>query len=243
MLSLARQKFISELTDIYSDVGEPKTHAVFASRECDSIHSFFIKALPMTSVITNPGAVAGYKTKGIVKGKGLGGLDKRTSGIGLAAAKNILEMDLKNIYSHSDINNPASVQAPKIARAIERYLLAAVVKTNDKTSTTRPAPATSGPVTGVVKGVGGILTDKPGTGYKAAKSKFKQEMTEIYSKIEKEYSAAQKAKEIAQAIHNFAIEGIVKTESPFIAPAAVSSETGKGNYFSGKGQSVKATLS
>lgn len=243
MLALARQKFISDLTNIYSDIQEKKTHSVYANRECDAIHAFYIQALPMTVITTFAGGVSGFTTAGPVQGTGLGGIDKRVPAIGLDAAKSILERDLKNVYSHGDVPHPASVQAQKIVKAIEKYLKSAIVRTKEITASPMPAPASSGPVQGAIKGLGGIKTDTPGIGYKAAKPKFKSTLTQIYSRIKKEYSHAQKANEIAQAIHDFTIQGIIKAEGTFIAGAAVSSESGNGSYFQGTGQSIKATLS
>ena len=243
MLITAKQKFISSLSNIYGDIKEPKTHPDYTSRECDAIHAFIITATPMTIISTLPGGVGGYTTAGPVSGNGIGGIDKKVAGMGLDAAKKILENDLKNAYSHGNTPHPSSIQAVKIATAIEKYMLQAIVRTKDITAGPRPAPASSGPVAGPIKGLGGIKTNKPGIGYKAAKPKFKQTMTSIYSRIEKEYSHAEKAKQIADAIHAFAIEGIVKTDGTFSAGAAVSSESGSGSYFAGTGQSIKATLS
>ena len=243
MLATAKQSFISDLTGIYSDVSDKKTHAAYANRECDAIHKFIIQAIPMTLITTNPGGVSGYTTQGPVSGQSLGGLDKRSPGMGLAAAKSILEIDLKNAYTHSGVNNPARIQATKIAIAIEKYMLQAIVRTKEITPGPLLAPATSGPVTGSIDGFGGVKTDKPGSGYQAAKPKFKQTMAQIYSKVEKEFTHAQKAQEVANAIHAFAIQGIVKSKGNFQAGAAVSPESGSGAYFPGNGQSIQATLS
>ena len=145
MLALARQKFISDLTNIYSDIQEKKTHSVYANRECDAIHAFYIQALPMTVITTFAGGVSGFTTAGPVQGTGLGGIDKRVPAIGLDAAKSILERDLKNVYSHGDVPHPASVQAQKIVKAIEKYLKSAIVRTKEITASPMPAPASSGP--------------------------------------------------------------------------------------------------
>jgi hypothetical protein len=243
MLALAKQKFISDLTSNYSDVSEKKTWSVFANRECDAIHSFIIKAIPMTLISTFSGGVSGYATQGPVQGKAIGGLDKRSPSIGLQAAKKILEQDLLNAYSHHDLNNPSRIQAIKIANAIEKYMLSAVVRTKEITKGPRPAPATSGPVQGPIEGLGGVLTDRPGIGYQAAKPRFKKDMEGIYSKIDKNFPHSQKAREIADAIHKFAVEGIIKTKGTFVAGAAVSPKSGNGGYFPGQGQSITGTLS
>lgn len=242
-LSTARQQFLQQMTGIYADIKEPKTHPDYANRMCDAIHSFIIQAIPQTKISTFPGGVSSYQTVGPVQGKGLGGLDKRAPGMGLSAAKKFLEKDLLNAFSHGNSPHPASVQAQKIGKAIEKYMLSAIVQTKDITQGPRPAPASSGPVQGPIKGLGGVLTDKPGMGYNAAKPRFKQKITATYTKIEKEYSHAEKARDWTNAIHEFAIEGIVKTQGTFTAGASVSSESGNGSYQPGNGQSITATLS
>ena len=172
-LSSAKQSFISQLTGIYSDVSQKKTWSAYANREADAIHAFIIQAIPQTKITTDAGGVSGYNTQGPVKGRGIGGLDKRSPSMGLPAAKRILEQDLKNAYTHGDVNNPASVQARKIATAIQKYMLSAIVRTKEITAGPMPAPASSGPVQGPIKGLGGVLSDKPGMGYKAAKPRLK----------------------------------------------------------------------
>ena len=242
-LAIARQQFTQELTDIYGDIKKPKTHADYANRMCDSIHKFIIQALPMTKISTFPAGVSGYQTQGPVKGTSIGGLDKRAPGMGLASAKKILEQDLLNAFMHGNTPHPASVQAQKIGMAIEKYMLQAIVRTKEVTKAPMPAPASSGPVQGLIDGIGGVLSDKPGIGYKAAKPRLKEMITATYAKIEKEYSHAEKARDWSEAIHTFAIEGIIKTKGTFKAGATVSSESGNGAYQPGTGQSITGTLS
>jgi hypothetical protein len=243
MLALGKQEFIQKLTALYNDVKMPKTHPDYANRECDLIHAFIIKATPMTTITTNGGGVGGYQTAGPVRGKGLGGIDKRSPSMGLDSGKNILEQDLNNIYTHRDTLYSAADRAQKVVDAIEKYIKSAIVRTNDLTSGPLPAPAPAGPVQGPIRGIGGVKTDRPGTGYNAAKPKFKSDLNNIYKAIDREISSAQKAKEISQAIHDFTIQGIVKINGTFVAGASVSTESGSGSYQQGTGQSIKATLS
>ncbi len=229
---------------MYSDVGSLKSAPELAKKRAQAIYDFAKTGVPMTIITTFPGSVVGAQTAGPVKGKGLGGIDKPAPGMGLAAAKALLKQDLVSLYAHGNSPRDPMTLAKQEATAIFSYFSQAIVMTNDETSGPLPAPPPAGPVTGSIKGKGGVLSDSPGNGYDSAKSKLESELTRIYEQIQEVRSADQFAAEISEALHSFFIQGKVETTGTFVAPAVVAPPPAppNGAYLPGVGASSSSTL-
>jgi hypothetical protein len=234
-----------ELASMYGDTGEVKDADVFASKTAEAICSFVKTGMPMTMITTFPGAVNGAMTAAVVTGKGIGGIDKPVPGMGLAAAKALLEQELTMAFTHGGAQTVAQAQAQKIAMAIMNYFSQAIVMTNDKTDAPLAAPPPAGPVTGSITGQGGVLSDAPGKGYDSAKSDLESDLKKIFAKVDDKGSASDKAKQMAEAIHKFCSEGKVQTQGTFVAPAVVAPPPAppNGAYLPGQGMSASSSLS
>lgn len=233
-----------ELESMYSDTSNSKNASVFAKKTADAICKFVKTGIPMTVITTFPGAVSAAMTASSVAGKGLGGIDKPVPGAGLMAAKSILEQELSLAFNQGDNQTVAKVQAQKVATAIMNYFSQAIVMTNDKTDAPVAAPPPAGPVTGQIKGNGGVLTDKPGKGYDSAKSDLENDLKAIFERVKDTSSASDKAKKIAEAIHKFCAEGKIETTGTFVAPAVVAPPpaTPDGAYLIGQGASINSKI-
>jgi hypothetical protein len=233
-----------ELASMYSDTGEVKNASVFAQKTAAAICDFVKTGIPMTLITTFPGAVNAAMTAAAVTGKGIGGIDKPVPGMGLAAAKAILEQELTAAFTHGGAKTAVQAQAQKVASAILNYFSQAIVMTNDKTDAALAAPPPAGPVTGQITGEGGVLSDSPGKGYDSAKSTLESDLKEIFAKVDDKGSPSDKAKKMATAIHKFCSEGKVQTQGTFVAPAvvAVAPAPPNGAYLPGQGMSANASL-
>lgn len=233
-----------ELASMYADTGEAKGADIFAKKTADAICNFVKTGMPMTLITTFPGAVNGAMTAAAVTGKGIGGIDKPVPGMGLAAAKALLEQELTMAFTHGGGQTVAQAQAQKVAMAIMNYFSQAIVMTNDKTDAPLAAPPPAGPVTGQITGEGGVLSDAPGKGYDSAKADLESDLKKIFAKVDDKAPASDKAKEMAAAIHKFCSEGKVKTQGTFVAPAAVAPPPAppNGAYLPGQGMSANASL-
>lgn len=216
-----------------------------AEKTAKAIVDFVKSGVPMTMITTLPGAVNGGVTSGPVTGKGIGGIDKPSPGMGLEAAKAILETELTAAMTHGGAATAAPAQASKVASAIFNYFSQAIVMTEDQSSGPLPAPPPAGPVTGPMTGQGGVVSSTPGKGYDSAKSKLESDLKDIYSDTSEGSDAASKAKKMAEAIHNFCKEGKVQTQGTFTAPAVVAPPPAppNGSFLPGQGTSASSTLS
>jgi len=232
------------LESMYSDTADSKSASVFAKKTADAIFKFVKTGMPMTVITTFPGAVNAAMTAAEVMGKGLGGIDKPVPGMGLIAAKSILEKELASAFNHGGSQVTAQAQAQKVAIAIMNYFSQAIVMTNDKTDAPVAAPPPAGPVAGQITGKGGVLSDAPGKGYDSAKADLESDLEGIFEKIKDNSSAADKAKKIAAAIHKFCSEGKIETSGTFMAPAVVAPPpaTPNGAYLVGQGSSVSSKI-
>jgi hypothetical protein len=234
-LIAGKEALKSSLAGMYADVGGPKAVNEFAKKKAQAIADFVITGIPMTILTNEGGGVSGGMTSGPVKATGLGGFDKPVPGMGLAAAKPLLEAELISIWSHGGANISAPVYAQKMSQAIFNYFSQAKIQTKDQSAGPLPAPPPAGPVTGPMTGKGGTLSDSQGKGYSAAKPTLEAELKRIWSQIQTAKSVPEFAKEMAEAIHNFCIEGKVETVGVIVAPAAVDPVSGSGGYFPGTG--------
>lgn len=235
----------SDLLAIYNNIGlDGQTAADQARKKAAAIHKYVLTGKPMTIITTFPGPVVGAQTAGPVTGKGMGGLDKPVPGMGLSAAKSILEAQLTAMYY--SYSTSADQKADEEASAIHAYFSQAIVMTNDKTDGPVPCPPVAGPAAGSIKGKGGVLSDAPGKGYDAAESELASALEAIMGSVgSQNESAADKAKKTAAAIHAFCIEGKVDTQGTFVAPAAVAPPPAPpmGAYFPGIGASTSGKIS
>lgn len=233
------------LVKAYSDVGAEKPTDGFAKNIAQAINDFVLSAIPMTLIVTMPGSVAGAMTSGPVQGKGLGGLDKPVPGMGLDAAKALLEQSLVQIMTHGNASAPAAEKAKMKAKAIFDYFSQAIIMTEDKTSGPLPAPPPVGPVTGSIEGKGGVISSSPGGGYSSAKGKLESDLKAIWSQVSESKSVADQAAAEAKAIHDFCKEGKIETKGTFIAVAAVAPPPAPpmGAYLPGIGASIMGKIS
>lgn len=242
-LSAGKSELTSSLATIFGDVGGPKDARLFAQRKAQAVKAFVLTAKPMTLIITMPGPVAGAMTGGPVEGKGLGGHDKPSPGMGLNSAHSILTQNLIEIYTHGNVATDYHVFASKIAGAVFSYFSEAMVMTKDKSKSPVPAPPTSGPAAGAIFGIGGVEKDIPGIGYDAAYPALEESFYQIFTTIQTAGTVPQYAARISDAIHAFCLEAIITTIGTFVAPAAVDPISQSGAYFPGVGLSITSTIS
>lgn len=194
-LALGLPALQAELLALYLDTGAEKSVDVFAKKKAQAINDFVLTAIPMTQIIFAGPAV----------GTGIGGLDKPAPGMGLDAAKVILEQQFIAIWTHGGGVKPPAVQAQLTALAIFTYFSQAMVMTDDL------GPLDPITMSGASTGKGGVVSSSPGKGYASAKPALEAELKRIWSQVKAERSVAQFSKEMAQAIHDFCKEGKVTT--------------------------------
>jgi hypothetical protein len=230
------------LKAMYEDTSSQKSMAEFASKTANCMYDFAISGTPMTTIITLPGAVAVSMTAGPVMGTGVGGIDKASPGMGLLAAKALLEITLVQIYTHNNSSRSAAQMARQMADAVYNYFSQAMVLTNETSGSPLPAPPPVGPVSGSLTGMGGVLSVSGGKGYSLAKRDLEEALKAIYSDLSQK-AVSQSANQMANALHAFFIEGKVQTTGTFTAVAAVDPLTLTGAYSAGTGSSVSGSLS
>lgn len=233
------------LTQAFSDIGAEKGADAFAKTVAGAINDFCLTGQPMVLVVTLPGSVSGAMTGGPVEGKGIGGFDKPVPGMGLDAAKPLLEAALVQIYTHGNAAGTAADKAKKKAKAIFDFYGSAIIFTEEKSDGPLAAPPPVGPVAGMLKGKGGVISSSPGGGYSSAKSKLESDLKEIWAKVSESQEVSAVASKMATAIHAFCKEGKVETQSTFIAIAAVAPPPAPpmGAYLPGVGASIMGTIS
>lgn len=231
------------LKSLYEETSVQKSAAEFAHKTAQAVFDFAITGIPMTQIVTMPGAVALAMTVGPVLGTGVGGIDKPSPGMGLEPAKKLLEANLIQIYTHGNKNRSPAEIARQMSDAIYHYFSQAIVMTHDTSGSVLPAPPPLGPVTGGLTGTGGVLSSLPGKGYSAAKPLLENALRGIYSSVGNSKNVAQAAREVSDALHSFFQEGVVQTTGTFTAIATVDVITSSGAYSAGVGSSVQGVLS
>lgn len=244
-LTAGKSALQSALEAMYNNIGSEVSVPVFAKKKAQAIYDFVLTGMPMTIITTFPGPVVGAMTAGPVSGTGLGGFDKPAPGMGLSAAKPILEQDLIAMWTHGNSAKSAAEQAQKEATAIFNYYSQAIIMTTELTAGPLPAPPPVGPVTGPIIGIGGVVSAAPGTGYSSAKPILEAELIRIWSQIRSEVSIASFAKDIATAIDAFCVQGKVDMIGTFSAPAVVALPPAppNGSYMAGTGASIAGVVS
>jgi hypothetical protein len=234
----------STLAAMFADVGGAKNPREFAHKKATAIHSFVKTGVPMTLIVTLPGAVAGAMTAGPVSGTGLGGIDKPSPGMGLNAAHPLLVSELTAIYTHGNAVTAAKISAQKISKAIMNYFSQAIVMTMDMTDSPVPAAPPAGPVSGTIKGNGGLEKPSPGAGYDSVVQKLEDQFFAIFSAVQDPGTIPAHASKIGDAIHAFCLEGKITTTGTILAPAVVATPPGPpvGSYSPGAGASISSTL-
>lgn len=211
-LSSGKSNLESALVSMFSDVGALKSVETFAKRKAQAINDFALTGIPKT--------VISFSTP--FTGTGIGGLDKPAPGMGLPAAKPLLQAEFIQIWTHGNAASSPAIFAKKEAEAIYTYFSQAKVQTIDL------GPLGSNPedggsfFSGSSTGIGGLLAPVPGMGYSAAKPILEQELIRIWTQVKGERSIAAFASEMAAAIHDFCSQGKVATTGTIIAGSGTS---------------------
>lgn len=191
-LSGSKSDLISALTGIYSYISTVKSSAELADRKSKAIMKFFLSGKPETVI-----SFASPAT-----GTGIGGIDKSSPGMGLAAAMPILQSQYIEIWTHHNQASAAVTFATKETEALYTFFTSAMVMTIDSGGLD-PISMSGGSM-----GIGGTLAPAPGMGLTAAQPILAAQYTTIWSALSpKEVSAAKEA----LAIFNFATQAIVNT--------------------------------
>jgi len=168
-------------------------------------------------------SVRKFAQSGVVKttlsasGAGIGGFDRSSPGIGLSAAKPLLEEDLISAWAERSANS--DVTAERVSKAIFQFLSEARVVTTLKSPATLPSvgavPTSS---------IGGIDSSAPGKGLGPSQSKFEAELVSIWTCRDVKPVELQ-AERLSAAIHAYMLE--IKIEVSGTYSSGIGKESGR----------------